>query len=86
MAFQKWDSVHGICQMNVFLNDYILFGFSRKYDLRHVLSASFPLGTVIQGAREKGRAHHRLKESQLRVRLLPRLLAARSHGAAQRAG
>lgn len=43
----------------MFLGYSVLSGFSRKRSLRQRLSTRFLVGTVSQGARVKGKAHHR---------------------------
>lgn len=50
MAFQKWDKVHGVFQVNMVLNYYVLLWAPRKQGLRQGLSACFPLGAINQGA------------------------------------
>ena len=61
MAFQNWDN-----DAWYFPGGYVLSGFSRKQGLRQGLSASFPLGTIFQEGRVKGRAQHRQMESSAR--------------------
>lgn len=67
MAFQKRDEVHNMSQVGMFLNYSVLSGFPRKCSLRQSLSTSFLVGTINQGARVKGKAHHKQMAGQYQV-------------------
>ena len=64
MATVRWRRGPGISQVWMFLSCYVLPGFPRNQGLSKGLSASFPLGIIIQGASVKGRACHRQMERQ----------------------
>lgn len=64
MATVRWHTGPGISQVWMFLSCYVLPGFPRNQGLSKGLSASFPLGIIIQGASVKGRACHRQMERQ----------------------